>query len=306
MINGFFECVICLTSIMYGRCFFGVARALRDDIRIKSGKFTDYNITEVNFLMTIGLVTLGIVAVLMFFGAAEKYFDRLGLTSWLTFLLVLALIIGAVMPEVAVGSFVMTISGFAVPLVVFVILLTLAAKSGNALRTVLALVIVAMSTVALRLLIGVNSATLVLVSSLLIGFVGGTLAYLAAGSRIGTLAGAIGGCVLGDVVSAGFMRMFYGVETYTIGGFGIFDSLVIAAVFGLVVAELVSAVRRMTENRRAAARGLDAEAGEDVGLSAGGENAAESADVSDENDAEAAAQAQEEAGGWVSDDKNQE
>ena len=257
--------------------------------------------------MTIGLVTLGIVAVLMFFGAAEKYFDRLGLTSWLTILLVLALIIGAVMPEVAVGSFVMTVGGFAVPLVVFVILLTLAAKSGNALRTVLALVIVAMATVALRLLVGVNNATLVLVSSLLIGFVGGTLAYLAAGSRIGTLAGAIGGCVLGDVVSAGFMRMFYGVETYTIGGFGIFDALVIAAVFGLVVAEIVAAVRRMTENRRAAARGLDAEAGEDVAVGDGAESDAEKADENrDEKDAAAAAHAQEEAGGWVSDDKNQD
>ena len=61
--------------------------------------------------MTIGLVLLGIIAVLLFFGAAEKYFDRLGLTSWLAFLLVLALIIGAVMPEVRAGTFVMTVGG---------------------------------------------------------------------------------------------------------------------------------------------------------------------------------------------------
>lgn len=255
--------------------------------------------------MTIGLVTLGIVAVLMFFGAAEKYFDRLGLTSWLTFLLVLALIIGAVIPEVAVGSFVMTIGGFAVPLVVFVILMALAAKRGNALRTVLSVLLVGMATVAFRLLVGVSTSMTVLVSSLLIGFVGGAIAYLAAGSRIGTLTGAIGGCVLGDVVSAGFMRMFYGVETYTIGGFGIFDALVIAMVFGLVVAEVVAAARRMTENRRAAARGLDAEAGEDVVIEETEQSEA-TGETEEENDAKAAVQAQEENPGWISDDKNQE
>ena len=55
--------------------------------------------------MTTGIVILGIVAVLLFFGAAERYFDRLGMTSWLTFLIVLALIIGAVMPEVRAERF---------------------------------------------------------------------------------------------------------------------------------------------------------------------------------------------------------
>lgn len=251
--------------------------------------------------MTIGLVTLGIVAVLMFFGAAEKYFDRLGLTSWLTFLLVLALIVGAVMPEVATEMFVMTIGGFAVPLVVSVILFAMVGRRGGALRAVLSLVVVAMATVALRLLVGVGDSTLVLVSSLLIGFVGGALAFLAAGTRLGTLAGAIGGCVIGDVVSAGLLRMFFDVQAYTIGGYGIFDALVIAAVFGLITAEIVAAARRLTERRHSTAHELTAEAGEDVTLPDG--------EIDDENKSEARENAEneiKEEEGWVSDDKNRE
>lgn len=257
--------------------------------------------------MTIGLVTLGIVAVLMFFGAAEKYFDRLGLTSWLTFLIVLALIIGAVMPEITAGAFVMTIGGFAVPLVVAIVLMAVAVKRGETLRSVLSVIIVGMSTVAFRLLVGVNSSMLVLVSSLLIGFAGGAIAYLSAGSRIGTLVGAVGGCVLGDVVSAGFMRMFFNIDTYTIGGFGIFDSLVIAAVFGLAVAEIVSAVRRLTENRRSAATGLSAEAGEDVDISVdNGEESEGDEQNGGEGGAETSSNTREDDNGWVSNDKNRE
>ena len=52
--------------------------------------------------MTIGIATLAVVAVLLFFGAAERFFDRAGLTSWLAFLLTLALIVGAVISTVTV------------------------------------------------------------------------------------------------------------------------------------------------------------------------------------------------------------
>lgn len=234
--------------------------------------------------MTIGLVLLGIIAVLLFFGAAEKYFDRLGLTSWLAFLLVLALIIGAVMPEVRAGTFVMTVGGFAVPLVAFIVLLGLNVRHGTVMRGVLSLVIVAMAVVAFRLLIGTETETQVLVGSLLTGFVGGALAYLAAGTRLGTLAGALGGCVIGDAVSAGLATMFFGAESYVLGGYGIFDSMIIAAVFGLVVAETVSAVRRKANDKRAAAAELNAETAEDFGADPHGDKPPSDASGEDEEE----------------------
>lgn len=214
--------------------------------------------------MTIGLIVLGVLAVLLFFGAAEKYFERLGLTSWLSFLLILALIIGAVMPEIDGGAFVMTVGGFIVPLIVMTVLFVFAAKSGDGLRAVLSALCVTAVTTLFRLLFGVDTFAAVLTSSLLIGFVGGAVAYLCAGSRVGLLAGAMGGCILGDVLSASLLRGLFGLETYTLGGYGIFDALVVASVSGLLFCEVVEIVRRALANKRTAEVSLNMEASEDV------------------------------------------
>lgn len=218
--------------------------------------------------MTIGLVILGIVAVMLFFGAAEKYFDRLGLTSWLTFLLVLALIIGAVMPEINAGMLTITVGGFIVPFVVLAVVFALTFRSGNFFRPLVSVLVVAMTAVAFRLIVGVGSAAQVLVCSLLTGFIGGALAFLTAGSRLGTIAGAMGGCIIGDAVSAGLLRAFFDVENFVLGGFGIFDSIVISAAFGLLALETVAFVKRKADDRRSASLALNAEAAEDVDITA--------------------------------------
>ena len=216
--------------------------------------------------MTIGLVILGIVAVMLFFGAAEKYFDRLGLTSWLTFLMVLALVIGAVMPEIKAGMLTITVGGFIVPLAVLAVVFALTFKKGSFFRPVISVLVVAMTTVAFRLIVGIGSSAQVLACSLLTGFIGGTLAFPTAGSRLGTIAGALGGCIIGDAVSAGLLRAFFGAENFVLGGYGIFDSIVISMAFGLLAYETVAFVRRKADDRRAASLALNTEAAEDVNL----------------------------------------
>ncbi len=220
--------------------------------------------TVKNYNVTIGLIILGILAVMLFFGAAEKYFDRLGLTSWLTFLLLLALIIGAVVPEIKTEGVVITVGGFIVPTVVAVIVLVFAVKSGEAVRTVIAILVTAAVTAMFRVLMGTETSGAVITFSLLVGFVGGAAAYLSAGSRLGTIAGAIGGCVIGDTVTAAIIGGMNG-GAMTIGGYGIFDGMIIAAAFGLIMAETVAAVRRAAENKRIKEKSLNAEAGEDEG-----------------------------------------
>ena len=216
--------------------------------------------------MTTGIIILGIVAVLLFFGAAERYFDRLGMTSWLTFLVVLALIIGAVMPEVRVSGFVMTVGGFAVPAVVFVLLFVLAAREGTALRTLFAVFAEAAVFTAFRILTGVSSSGAVTAFFLLTGFIGGAATYAAAGSRLGAAAGVFGGCVAGDVISMGLLRGAFGADTFTLGGYGTFNAMIIGCAAALVLAEIVYAARRYLENKRLAARRLSAEAAEDADL----------------------------------------
>ena len=217
--------------------------------------------------MTTGIIILGIVAVLLFFGVAERYFDRLGMTSWLTFLIVLALIIGAVMPEVRTGNFVMTIGGFAVPAVVFVLLTVFAAREGNILRTLLALTAQAAVCVALRAVIGTDETGAVTAFFLLAGFIGGSISYAIAGTRLGAAAAIFGGGIIGDIISMGLIRSMNGQGVFTMGGYGIFNAMIIGCATALIFAEIVYAVRRSIRNKRLAERRLSAEAAEDAGLS---------------------------------------
>ncbi len=215
--------------------------------------------------MTTGIIILGITAVLLFFGAAERYFDRLGMTSWLAFLIILALIIGAVMPEVRTNGFVMTVGGFVVPAVVFVVVLAVSARKGNILRTLLALAVQAALTVAFRMFTGTETTGALTAFFLLTGFIGGAAAYAIAGSRLGCVAAIFGGCIVGDAASMGLLSGAYGFSPFTLGGYGIFNAMIVGCAASLLTAEIVCAVRRSIENRSVAARRLEAEAAEDVG-----------------------------------------
>lgn len=233
--------------------------------------------------MTTGIIILGIVAVLLFFGAAERYFDRLGMTSWLTFLIVLALIIGAVMPEVRTDGFVMTVGGFAVPAVVTVLLFVLSARDGNVLRTLLALAAEAAVCAGFRFIIGIPTSGGLIAFFLLTGFIGGAVSFAVAGSRLGAVAAVFGGCLVGDAISMGLMRGFYGGQ-FTLGGYGIFNAMIIGCASALAIAEIVYYVRRSVENRRIAARRLTAEAAEDAGLSRDSSSGSDASDASNASD----------------------
>lgn len=245
--------------------------------------------------MTIGIATLAVVAVLLFFGAAERFFDRAGLTSWLAFLLTLALIVGAVLPDITSAALIITPGGSIMPLVVSGVLVAVAVRKGEGARTLLAAIVVTMSTVAFRLIIGTESPAALLACTLTVGFAGGTLAFIAARSSLGALAGAMVGCVLGDIAAASLAYGAFGAETLVLGGYGIFDSIAIACTFGCVLVEVTDALQRAAENKRTRTAALSAEAGEDVDIDA---------DEPEEKKKDPPAEERDETDTWTSDDKN--
>lgn len=72
---------------------------------------------EVIFFMTIGLVLSVVVAILAFFGLADSFFKRVPIAPWLGFVVSLLLIVGALIPNITIGSFSMNIGGFIVPVI---------------------------------------------------------------------------------------------------------------------------------------------------------------------------------------------
>lgn len=215
--------------------------------------------------MTIGLVLLGIISALLFFGAAEPYFDRLGMTSWLAFLLTLGLIIGAVIPEIRTESLTITVSGFVMPLIVGVIVTALAFKHGDGLRTMLGIILVGMTTVAFRLIIRPDTQATLILAAVITGIVGGSVAYMSTNSKVGVIAASITGCVIGDLAASALNYGVFGAETFVIGGNSIFDAIIIAAVAGTLLGILVDKIRSGMRNRATHNKYLAAETAEELG-----------------------------------------
>ena len=214
--------------------------------------------------MTIGLIILGVAAVLIFFGAAERYFEVLGITSWLAFLIILALVLGAVVPAIEMGAVSIGISGFIIPLIVTVIIVALSRKGGNIYRAVPALVLSAVISAGLRVLFR-PTANDALVCSLVTGFLCGAIAFVISPNRINIIISAIGGIIVGDLISSSILFAVTKPETLAFGSHGVFDAIIISAAFGLVLYEVISALKN-TKLSKTAKTNLNTEAAEDMAI----------------------------------------
>ncbi len=186
---------------------------------------------------------MGVVAVAVFFGAAERFFRRIGIPNWSAFLLVLALVAGAVVPEITAGGFSMNLGGFAVPAVIAVICAFMIGWDGELFRGGIAVLAAASVYVATRMLIMPDSAAMTVTASAVGGFLVGAVSYLISGSRLGTAMAATGGTVIGDLAVSVIYRFFIDGSGVSLGTRGAFDSMVIALVFGLLLYEIIGGIR---------------------------------------------------------------
>lgn len=215
--------------------------------------------------MTIGLVLLAVVAILIFFGLSDKFFKNLGVASWIGFLIALALIVGAVIPDITIGSgFIMNLGGFIVPVIGMIVLAAFIGWNWDLVRLAFAEISVAAVCVATRLLILPDSTGMILAATLIVGFVGGTVAFLIGRSRLSTLASVMGGVVLGDLIVNLIYVYGLGGYTFSMGTRGVFDSIIIGCVFGILLLEAVVTARKAASNKRVAHSSMNAESGEDV------------------------------------------
>lgn len=211
--------------------------------------------------MSIGIILLAIVAVLMFFGASEKFFIRMGVANWLSFIIVLLLIIGAIIPSIRFSSVVsMNCGGFIVPLAVAVALMALCDRN-DIVAAIFAEIAVAGVAIATRvLLLPVNNG-IITVASLVIGFVGGLVAYIICGKVTPILSACFGGIILGDIAINFIYYFAIGGYDFALGTRGVFDSLIIASVFSVIICEGIGLIRRGVNRNRSA---LSVESAEDT------------------------------------------
>ena len=206
--------------------------------------------------MSIGTIVLTVVAVLIFFGALERVLDRMRLTDRAALLLIAAMFVGTLLPNIQLGRVSLGIGGAVIPLGVCVYLLIRASESKEVWRSLIGAVLTGAAVFGLSMLLPDEPEEMFMDPNLLYGLAGGAIAWLLGRSRRGAFICGVMGVILADVATA-ILNWSRGVDQrLVLGGAGIADTVVISGVLAVLLAELVGEIaERVARSRRPAREG---------------------------------------------------
>lgn len=196
----------------------------------------------------IGMIILAVLAVLIFFGLADKYFVKMNVAGWVAFLILLAFAVAAVFPPLVLGNVSISYAGFVLPIMLGVVTLFAIGWNSALLRTVVSALAVSGIVLAARVAFAPISYNAAIPSVLIVGFAAGIVSYIIGQSRLSSFSSVLCGIVLGDFITAMIFRFVFGSGYYfALGQYGIFDSIVLASVVGAVTLEIASLIIKAVE-----------------------------------------------------------
>ncbi len=194
--------------------------------------------------MPIGPITLTIVAVLIFFGLAQRVLDRMRLTDKAAFLFIGAMFFGAFLPDIPLGgNLAINIGGGLVPLILVGYLFIKAGTAKEKIRAVIASLVAGAAVYGVERFMPEEPGQMFIDPLYMYAIVAGVVGYLAGRSRRSAFIAGIMGVILTDVFYAISLAIGGGIGGTTIGGAGVFDAVVIAGILAVALAELVGETR---------------------------------------------------------------
>ncbi len=199
--------------------------------------------------MIIGLVLLGLVVALLFLGIAQRVFKSFGISYWLAFVVVAALIGSAFIPTFTAGGVSVSVAGFITPILAATVFFVLSYRSGELLRAIVALASVFATYVAIAVMLPrvLDETSAADISGVLCGIV----AFAVGKTRVSVLASTFGGMALGDVIASVVSMFAYGGAP-RVGSAAAFDAIIIASVLAIVLFEAAAGIKRATNRRNRA------------------------------------------------------
>lgn len=199
--------------------------------------------------MPIGVITLIVVGILIYFGIAERVLDRLQLSDRAALLLVGAIVLGSLVdiPLAAHPPLSANLGGFVVPVGIAGWLLYKADTARERLRAVLTALVVLVVVYLLNLWMPPEPRFMWAEPHYIYGIAAGLTAYLAGRSRRSAFFGAVVGLSLADIVQW-VQNAYAGRDaTVALGGAGAFDGTVLAALLAVLLAEIVGETRELAQ-----------------------------------------------------------
>ena len=200
--------------------------------------------------MSLAMLMLTVVAVLIYFGVLERVLDRMRLRDRTALMLVIAMFIGTLLPNVTMGQISVNIGGAAIPLGVCVYMLASSGSARAALRSLAGTVLTAAAVWMLGTLLPDEPEAMLMDPNLLYGLAGGVIACLLGRSRRGAFICGVAGVLLADVVNAVLVWRQGTDQQLILGGAGIADASVLSGVIAVLLAELTGEIRERLSRRK--------------------------------------------------------
>lgn len=201
--------------------------------------------------MSVGMVLLTVVAVLVFFGVLQRVLDRMYLTDRMALLLIAAMFIGTLLPNITIGMVAVNIGGALIPLGVCVYLFCKANETKERVRALIGIAVTAAVVYGLSVLLPDEPEQMWIDPNWLYGLSGGAVAWLLGRSRRCAFICGVTGVILADIVTA-VINWSKGIDQQLVlGGAGIGDTAVISGVVAVLLAELLGElIERIARKRR--------------------------------------------------------
>jgi uncharacterized membrane protein len=196
-----------------------------------------------------GVIALAAVSLVIFFGLAQRVLDRMGLTNWQAIGVIVAMLVGSFIDiPVWRGDIEVTLNlgGAIIPLILSIYLLIKAGSAKEKWRAIIAAVGtgIATSVIGGVLMTGEVSDQLAMLDPIYIyPLIAGLVAYILGRSRRASFVAAVLGVMGMDMVHWVWLYRNNVPGTVYLGGGGAFDSIVIAGIFAVVLAEVIGEVR---------------------------------------------------------------
>lgn len=196
--------------------------------------------------MPIGMITLLVIGVLVYFGIAQRILDRMRLTDKQAMLFIAAVVVGSFVNIPIMRSPVevtVNIGGAVLPALLAIWLIIKADETSERVRAIIASGLVAAAVALGSRYLPYEPENMFLDPKLIYGISAGLIAYLAGRSRRSAFVGGVLGIILSDIFH---MMTLVGLGipgTTAIGGAGAFDVVIIAGIVAVMVAELVGETR---------------------------------------------------------------
>lgn len=196
--------------------------------------------------LPIGSILLVVVAVLIYFGLAERVLDRMRLTDRTALGFLLLIILGSFLniPVARNPELIVNVGGALVPLALVIYLIAGADTSRERGRAVLGAFTTGAAVYGLgKLMTAGPEAVSYIDPTYVFGIVAAVVAYLSGRSRRGAFVAGTMGIIIADLATHGEMLIRRVPGRTWLGGAGAFDATIVAGVLAVLLAEIVGETR---------------------------------------------------------------